>query len=333
MHNIEQIKNTILEGDVLEQLRLLPDNSINCIITSPPYWAARTYFVEGQIGQEDHPSSYIDKIIEVIKECKRVIKPTGSIVINLGDSFYSKSGSGQGNNSPERQKILDGGTGVLYKAQQEIRGKYKTNWLQHKQKLLIPERIAIKCQDDLGLIVRSHIHWVKKVVNWKTKQSWGCAMPSSTQDRMTTHSESIFHMVKDPKYFFNLDAIRIPIKDASVKREGYGFNKGTKSDFTSMRNLDRYSNPKGANIGDCIMFPFDFSHLPHHAMFPQSLPDLFIRACTKEGDIVLDPFSGMGTTGVAALQLGRFYIGIELNKNYADLSRKRLEPYLGQKRL
>jgi len=138
--------------DVLKGLKKLPDDSIDCIVTSPPYWALRDYKEKGQIGLEDHPQDYINKIIEVMKECKRVIKPTGSIWLNLGDSFYSGTGNEKANEFLPNHKLP-----------KNIRGKFKSNWLQHKQKLLIPFRIAIKCQDELGLILRNNITWIWKI--------------------------------------------------------------------------------------------------------------------------------------------------------------------------
>lgn len=302
------------------------------------------------------------KEVEVIKECKRVIKPTGTIWLNLGDSYYSKAGN-------EKASIYL----KNHKLPRNIRGKFRSNWLQHKQRLLIPSRIAIKCQDDLGLILRNDITWVKQWSNFRDKSSKGRSLPSAVNDRLTTNSEYLFFFVKRPKYYFNLDSIRIPY-----------LHKGG-------------SNPKGKNPGDCIIFPLEPSKEKHFAMFPSTLPEFCIKAgcpervCSKcgmpklirevggntnafnfrvrdaqkqkikhfdrrasdkeienyneknyisrkkeeivfcckckakfEPGVVLDPFMGSGTTALVAQKLGRNFIGFEINKTYIKLALRRL---------
>lgn len=335
--------NKIYNGDCLEVLKNFPDNSIDCVVTSPPYWCCRDYGVEGQIGLEEHPQQYINKIVLVMKELKRIIKETGTIWLNLGDSFYTKSGSGQGSNYLKRYKEMDGGRGELHKAQTQTRGKFKSNWLKNKQKLLIPCRIAIACQDELGLVLRNNITWVKQVVNWKTKESLGSSMPSSIKDRLNLNSENIFLFVKSNDYYFNLDAIRIKHKSTSIKRNKYPRLANTSKDGVSFgrpTNPGELLNPLGKNPGDCIMFPLEPNSENHFAMFPKTLPEFCILAgcpekvCNKcgkpkqfkniscnckedfSGGIVLDPFSGGGTTLFVAKHLLRNYIGIEINPTY-----------------
>lgn len=302
----------VYQGDVLEILRTFPDDSIDCICTSPPYWSVRDYQVEGQIGLEEHPQQYINKIVEVMKECKRVLKPTGVIFLNLGDSFYTKSGSGQGNNFMEQHLKISEGRDVLTKAHTEIRGKFKSNWLQSKQRLLIPHRVAIACQDELGLICRNDITWIKQMVNWKTKNSWGSSMPSSVQDRLSTNSEQIFLFVKSQDYFFDLNAIRVPHKTQEDRPDGmtrnriYGYDSKSNNNpdnyllsskskyenekseslvrqgFHKNRNTEDFYNPFGKNPGDCIMFPLEPNSEPHFATFPESLPYFCIRSGSSE---------------------------------------------------
>jgi DNA modification methylase len=304
--------NHVYQGDCLKVLKRIPNDSIDCIVTSPPYWAVRDYGVEGQIGLEDHPQKYIDKIVAVMRECKRVLKPRGTVFLNLGDSYYTKSGTGQGNNYLERHLKLDSGKGRLHKAHTETRGKFKSNWLKSKQKLLIPYRIAIKCQDELGLTLRNDIHWVKQFIDWGTKQSYGGSLPGGVQDRLVTNSESIFFFTKSRKYYFDLDSVRVSYKEISIKR---------------LRHKHRFTtrcNPKGKNPGDCIRFPFEYVHLPHPAVFPKALPEFCILCGCPIGGIVLDPFAGSGTTLEVARNLGRKYIGIEINPKYVRLINKRL---------
>jgi len=310
----------------MEVLKTFPDDSVDCVVTSPPYWAVRDYGTEEQIGLEEHPQEYIDKIVAVMKECKRVLKPTGTIFLNVGDSFYTKSGSGQGSNFLDRHKQLSEGRDTLKKAHTQTRGKFKSNWLQSKQRLLIPHRIAIAMQDELGLICRNDITWVKQYANWKTKKSAGTAMPTSVQDRLNTHSEMLFMFVKNPKYYFNLDGIRI--RHNWADKDSRFINGPTKGGKTlsgqySMQCGGAY-HPKGKNPGDCIMFPLEPSSENHFAMFPKTLPDFCIRCGCPENGIVLDPFAGGGTTLYMAKRLDRKYIGIELNEEYVVLINKKL---------
>ena len=283
--------NKIHQTDVLKGLKKLEANSIDCVVTSPPYWALRDYGVKGQVGLEQSPQGYIDKICEIMKECKRVIKPTGTIWLNIGDSYYNLT------------QRLNG----------KVIGKIKSNWLQPKQKLLTPYRIAIKCQDDLGLILRNDINWVKQLWNFKTKTSIGGSMPTGVRDRLNTVSESIFFFTKDPKYYFDLDSIRIPLKETTLKRAKYN------------STLKSRCNPKGKNPGDCIMFPLEPSRVEHIAMFPKSLPEFCIIAgCPKNG-VVLDPFMGSGTTALVCQKLGRKFIGFEINPDYIKIANRRLK--------
>ena len=283
--------NKIHQTDVLEGLKKLPDNSIDCVVTSPPYWALRDYGVKGQVGLEQSPQGYIDKICEIMKECKRVIKPAGTIWLNIGDSYYNLS------------QRLNG----------KVVGRIKSNWLQPKQKLLTPYRIAIKCQDEIGLILRNDINWVKQLWNFKTKISFGSSMPTGVKDRLNTVSESIFFFTKDQKYYFDLDSIRIPFKKETLNRSRYH------SKFKTL------CNPKGKNPGDCVMFPLEPSREEHIAMFPKTLPEFCITAGCPKGGIVLDPFMGSGTTALVSKKLGRRFIGFEINAEYISIANQRLE--------
>jgi DNA modification methylase len=239
--------------DVLKGLGQLPDNFIDCIVTSPPYWNLRDYDIKDQMGLEQDPDDFINKLVEIMKECKRVLKPTGTIWLNLGDSYH---------------KNLSG------------RKKVNPNWFQPKQRLLIPYRTAIKCQDELGLILRNDITWVKQLCNYRTKDSFGSCMPTAVRDRLNTTSESLFFFVKDPRYYFSLDSIRIPYKTKclGLKKISQRDGRGVYAD--ERRKLN--PNPKGKIPGDCIMFPLEPSKERHFAMFPQTLPELCISAGCPE---------------------------------------------------
>lgn len=286
----------------MDLIKQLPDDSVDCVVTSPPYWGNRDYFAEDQIGLEDHPQEYIDKMVLLLAECKRVIKPTGTIWFNVGDSFYSRSAVGS-NGGRNRVEEMDGGKGKLAEAYTKVRGKYKSNWLQHKQKLMIPYRIAIQAQDQLGLIVRNDIIWAKQLVDAKTKKSIGVVYPTSVQDRLNTAHESIFMFTKTPKYFYDLDAVRVPYKTTRVSET---------------------ANPKGKNPGDVIRFPYEPSKVAHLAMFPSTLPRFCIRAGCPKGGIVLEPFCGSGTTIQEAISYGCQWIGYEINKDFIDIALNRI---------
>ena len=202
--------NTVLQGDVLEQLRKLPADCVDVVVTSPPYWGLRDYGDDRQIGLEKHPSEYIAKIAEVCLEVKRVLKPSGSFWLNLGDTYFGGGGGNQysPNNTgitskqfkadPEREKAC----GFSY----SYRNKVRSNWLQPKQKMLIPARVAIALQDQ-GWILRNEIVWHK--VNH---------MPESCRDRLTRSWESVFFFVKNDRYYFDLDAIRKPLTETTIQR-------------------------------------------------------------------------------------------------------------------
>lgn len=253
-------ENTIHHIDVLTGLKNLKDNSIDCIVTSPPYWALRDYGIDGQIGLESDPMLYINKIVEIMKECKRVLKPTGTIWLNLGDSYYTG--------------LTSGTKGDLINRYKKVKNTLKSNWLQEKQRLLIPFRIAFKCQDDLGLILRNDITWIKQVCNLKTKISLGASMPSGVIDRLSTNSESLFFFVKNSKYYFNLNNIRIPYKE-NPKIKFFSQRDG-RGDYGEKRLY--VPNSLGKNPGDCLMFPLEPSKEKHFAMFPSTLPEFCIKA-------------------------------------------------------
>ena len=394
MGEINEFINKIINGDCLTVLKTIPDNSIDCVVTSPPYWACRDYGIDNQIGLEEHPQEYINKIVAVMKELKRVIKETGTIWLNLGDSFGSHK---SGRDNEENISKNEGRLNSLIKRNSPTKN-LKDNFYKEKNKLLIPYRIAIACQDELGLILRNDITWVKQIINWKTKESFGASMPTSVQDRLNTNSEAIFLFVKNPDYFFDLDAIRVKHKtelisrqnriDYDTNRKGGKLQEGKIQTGVWSENKDRIAQEKGKNCGDCIMFPLEPSSENHYAMFPKTLPEFCIKAgcpkevCNKCGKpkqvtqvtqvthnrvnerednkvrpdnvervpqdwkpkeiietkevscncnagfspgIVLDPFSGGGTTLFVAKHLLRNYIGIEINPTYIkEIQNKRL---------
>jgi len=308
----KQYIDKILQGDVIETLRKLPGDLVDCVVTSPPYWSLRDYGVEGQIGMEDHPQQYIDKIVEVFDEIKRVLKPAGTVFLNLGDTYYTKSGSNFKGSTDAFSAQADK---VGIRKCNELREKFcDGKWLQPKQKLMIPERVAIKMQEH-GWILRNHIIWFKPN-----------HMPSSVTDRLTGSYESVFFFTKSQRYYFNLDAIRKPAANATVVRQKYVHNGGKSGQeaVARPRKPGEFANPLGVNPGDVWQINTEPSFGEHIAVFPTKLVKQCLKCgCPKNG-LVLDPFAGSGTTLFVARKLALHYLGIEIKPEYVKIIKKRL---------
>ncbi|MFF9690262.1 DNA-methyltransferase [Streptomyces sp. NPDC014623] len=267
---------TLLLGDALDQMRALPDGSVDCIVTSPPYYGLRDYGTPGQYGLEPTPAEYVEHLRQVFAEARRVLADDGTLWLNLGDSYSLSSGGTAGSSAQV--------TATRTNVQTRIgRGDRPA-----KSLLLLPERVALALQDD-GWILRNKIVWNKQD-----------AMPESVRDRLSRRHEPIYLYSKKLQYSFDLDAIREPYKPTTRETSSKG---------------SRLRNP-----GDVWTFPTAHLSAAHFATFPLALPVRCIKAGCKSGGTVLDPFSGSGTTGVAARQLGRRYVGIDLNPAYHDLA-------------
>lgn len=265
----------ILVEDVKTALHKIPTGSIQTCITSPPYWGLRTYGSVGEIGQENTPEEYVDSIVEVFKKVKQVLKPDGTVWLNLGDTYV---GTGHKGNTKD-PKNPEGRNGQVVALNNKVEG------LKPKNMIGIPWRVAFALQKD-GWYLRSDIIWVKPN-----------QMPSPVKDRPVSSYEHIFLLSKSRKYFYDYKAVEEPTTDGKTTR----------------RQRDVWHiNTK----------PYPEAHF---AVYPTELITPCIKAGTREGDTVLDIFSGSGTTGVAALNLKRNYVGIESNPSYADLSLKRLK--------
>ena len=214
--------NTIIQHDVTKDFPL-PDSCIDVVITSPPYWGLRDYGVDGQIGLESHPQEYIDKLVNVAREIKRVLKKSGSFYLNLGDTYFG-SGTGQ---KPDHKGKMTEGRFLSAVGANEVRNNCKADrtWLQPKQLMLIPVRVAIALQDD-GWVLRNDIIWHKPN-----------PMPSSVKDRLNNTFEHVFHFVKSRKYYYDLDAIREPHK--TQENRPYGIVRNRLYDYDSKLNKIR----------------------------------------------------------------------------------------------
>ena len=418
----EAPRNTVIQGHVLDVLGSFPDNCVDVVVTSTPYWGLRDYGKQniivwggdcrcehvwgneiiiqqrgsiqgetcqvgnqirgvqkthidsgsfcskcgawrGQLGLEPHPQMFIDHLTQVFSEAQRVLKKNGSLWLNLGDTFYTKSGSNfKGSNENYTKQALK----VNIAAGNQVRELFKSNWLQSKQKLMIPARVAIALQEQ-GWILRNEIVWHK--INH---------MPESVNDRLTRSWESVYFFTKNRKYYFNLDKIRKPIKKSTLERcsrpfynnkgeefAGYGLSSqqnyaakvksyngkfdgyGEKSEqygsprARTQRKIDATApffiqkgsggninlpaeNPQGANPGDVWSLTTEPFKGAHFATFPKKLIRRILKCACPKGGLVLDPFCGSGTALLVAHKMGFDWVGIDLNPEYVKMADNRI---------
>lgn len=300
--NAEEITNKIIQGDVLEVLKTLPDEIIDCCITSPPYWGLRDYGVDGQIGLERTPEEYVKKMVDVFMEVRRVLKKDATLWLNLGDS-YAAGGNGGGT------KKQDSNRGTI-----ALKGKIKKAppGLKQKDIVGIPWMVAFALRSD-GWYLRQDIIWHKPN-----------PMPESVTDRCTKSHEYVFLLSKSPKYYFDHDAIK-----EKAKQNRWGGKKpiNTENSKGNINGLNRNRDmmPEMRNKRSVWSIPTKPFKEAHFATFPEDLIIPMVKAgCPKDG-IVLDPFMGAGTTGLVAKKLGRSYIGIELNPAYIKIAEDRIK--------
>lgn len=331
----------ILIGDVFEQLALLPDESVHCVVTSPPYWGLRDYGVDGQIGMEPTLAEHLDVMVRVFREVRRVLRKDGTCWINYGDCYAT---SPNGRSAADTKAAGNDDRTFRDKPFSTIQGNMKP-----KDLCMAPNRLAIALQDD-GWYVRSEIIWHKSN-----------PMPESIKDRPATSHEKVWLLSRSPKYFYDADAVRVQstestqqrlsqdidnqvgstrahaggktngnmkavCKSASFKRPDskrsvahVGQANGTHRpdredvDYSGSRNL--------RNVWTVATKPFPEAHF---ATFPPDLIVPCIKAGCPQDGVVLDPFGGAGTTALVADRLQRDCILIELNAEYAELARRRI---------
>ncbi|MGW4345296.1 DNA-methyltransferase [Streptomyces sp. NPDC004690] len=290
---------TLLLGDALDALRKMPGGSVDCIVTSPPYYGLRDYGMPAQYGLERTPVAYAENLRRVFAEARRVLSGDGTFWLNLGDSYASPR------TSAGRQGISDNSGRTL--AAEGFPGPCA---VPAKSLVGIPWRVAFALQGD-GWILRNAIIWSKTN-----------AMPESVTDRLASRHEYLFLFAKQPRYWFDLDAIREPHAPSTLRP--YTTRRGYKAPGQTLNVKSRPSGEKGKNPGDVWSIATKPYPEAHFAVFPVELPLRCITAGCKPRGTVLDPFSGAGTTGLAARQLGRRYVGIDLNPNYHQLTIDRL---------
>jgi len=296
-YNIDSITNTIINGDTLETLKKFPDDSIDCVVTSPPYWALRDYEIDGQLGLEPTFKEYLDKLITIFAEVKRVLKKGGSVWVNLGDT-YGGTGSKGNYKDPKYKDGRNGQSTAL------------NNKMPSKCLLQIPSRFAIRMTDELGYTLRNEIIWHKP-----------SCMPSSVKDRFTVDFEKIFFFTKNRKYYFEQQF-------EPNKSKPHGGQLGSRSKDVNVQYAIGDKNRYYKEVGRNKRTTWSISTKPfkgaHFAVFPPELPANCIKAGCPKAGIVLDPFMGSGTTAIVAKELGRNYIGIELNPDYVRMANERL---------
>jgi len=312
---------TILQGDVCDMLATLPTESVQVVVTSPPYYALRDYGVDGQIGLEKTPGEFIATLVGVFDEVRRVMRQDAVLFCNLGDS-YAGSGKGptgsSGIGDQRRRQGFIPGEGGNQNGSRNRDGLGGVVGSKPKDLLLIPERFAIAMQD-AGWWVRSRIAWCKT-----------SAMPESVKDRPTSAWEHIWMFTRSARYFWDQEAVRQPNTSADDPRNRPDYvakrerNVGGRTDgYTSSHGAVGW-NPAGANLRNFWLLGPEPSREEHYAAFPSEIPRRCILAASRPGDTVLDPFLGSGTTALVAGQLQRNAIGIELNPKYAEMARRRI---------
>jgi DNA modification methylase len=298
---------TLYTGDAITQLRKLPDKSCRCCVTSPPYYGLRDYNSVGQIGLEQSLESYIAKIVAVFREVHHVLRDDGTLWLNLGDSY---AGNGIGWQMPRSGEYVGAGG----KAPPNVRNRNDVGPVmgaKPKDLLMIPARIALALQAD-GWYLRSDIIWHKPN-----------PMPESVTDRPTSSHEHVFLLAKKERYFFDAEAVR---EAAEMKPQNrFTDGRGAKDEgYGPHRQAPGMTDPTSRNIRDVWTIATSPYPGTHFATFPPKLAELCVKAGSKEGDSVLDPFSGSGTTGLVAGLLGRHSYLIDLNPDYISMAQKRL---------
>jgi len=301
---------SILQGDSLQMLQTLPSGSVQCVVTSPPYWGLRDYGVEGQLGLEPTPEEYVAKMVAVFREVRRVLRDDGTLWLNLGDSY---AGSNCGSNDYRETTGLGARPTERYKGQKP--GLPAS--LKPKDLVGIPWRVAFALQAN-GWWLRSDIIWHKPN-----------PMPESVKDRCTKAHEYVFMLTRSACYYFDSNAIREPVVSVDDPRVGRGRQEYGGKYKNARQRAFVTIDPNGRNRRDVWAISTKPYSGAHFAVMPPDLAEICIKAGSAEGDTVLDPFGGAGTTGLVADRLGRNAILIELNPEYCEMARKRIESDAG----
>ena len=294
----------LLLGDALQQLRRLEAESIHTCVTSPPYYNLRDYGINGQIGTESTPEEFIEKLVDVFREVRRVLRPDGTLWVNIGDSYATRSGRQPPRNTRNSCGHTEKRTPAGYK---------------YKDLIGIPWMLAFALRAD-GWYLRQDIIWSKTN-----------PMPESVRDRCTKTHEYVFLLSKKERYYLNIQEIKVPCgrKGNSRTFRGGGAYTGGRS-FDNSAHVERQSHGNTKNItgkrNRWSVWNISTTGFrgAHFATFPEKLVEPCILAGSPIGGTVLDPFMGSGTTGAVEKRLGRNFVGIEINPGYCEISKSRI---------
>ena len=295
---------TLHLGDCLKSLKTMPDQSVHCCVTSPPYFGLRDYGVDGQLGLEASPEEFVEALVIVLREVRRVLRDDGTLWLNLGDSYARNPAKGQHKpgDSGKQAYLYDTGGGRA--------SSTSTAGLPEKNLIGIPWRVGFALQAD-GWYLRQDIIWQKPN-----------PMPESVTDRCTKSHEYVFLLSKSPRYFFDSAAIK---EDAVKGAAGSSFSTGKTAEHQLGRSSDAVRIEDGKrnrrSVWTIATRPYKGAHF---ATFPPALIEPCILAGCPVGGTVLDPFGGSGTTAGVALAHGREAVICELNAEYADLMPARI---------
>ena len=303
------MKDTILFGDCRETLKAFLPQSARTCVTSPPYYGLRDYGGEDkQIGQEQTPEEFVDELVSVFREVRNVLTDDGTLWVNIGDSYYNyRPGKGQ---SYPKQSVS--------KTKQDLPDKCskrgnKLDGLKEKDLIGIPWMFAFAMRKD-GWYLRQDIIWHKPN-----------PMPESVKDRCTKSHEYIFLFSKNRKYFYDNEAIKEPAKDWGTRDRTKGKYHNTGTGLQPHSGLTKsYDRKNKRSVWSVTVKPYKEAHF---ATYPPDLIEPCILAGSEEGDTILDPFMGAGTTAAVAKSLGRYYLGCELNEDYGNLIQRRIQDY------
>ncbi len=285
----------------------LPDGSVQCCVTSPPYFGLRDYQADRQIGLEATPDAYVATMVAVFREVRRVLRSDGCLWLNLGDSYAHSLRQSGSEHAGEKQNTSTGSIRQGFKACPQ--------GLKEKDLIGIPWRVAFAQQAD-GWYLRSDIIWAKPN-----------PMPESVTDRPTKAHEYLFLLAKNERYYYDADAVREPGQDWGQRdRSASKHNTEVYRDAgqSPHRGLTNGDSSAGRNIRSVWTVPTHPYAGAHFATMPPKLVAPCIKAGSKPGDIVFDPFNGSGTTGSVATGLGRRYVGFDLNPEYLDMAARRI---------
>jgi DNA modification methylase len=305
---------TVYGGDCRAVFSELPEESVHCVVTSPPYWGLRVYGTPGQLGLEKSPEEYVASMVEVFRAVRRVLRADGTVWLNLGDA-YASSPPGNTKTGVEKWSTsgLHGGVSPVYAATLDASVGKRRNTvapgLKPKDLVGIPWRVAFALQAD-GWYLRSDIIWSKPN-----------PMPESVTDRPTKSHEYLFLLSRSPRYFYDAGAVR----EANVSPEQAAHNARYAKEYrldvveagqNNSAGIHARGNANGRNLRSVWTIPTAPYPGAHFATFPPRLVEPCVKAGCPPDGVVLDPFAGTGTVGLVAQRLGRRAILIDLNPDY-----------------